>query len=223
MRVFASLATSHQPLATLPLLLLTGCVGQYVPGYVPPPTAAVAAPQQSAPILIPNMDRDLVWNQMVDVMDDYFKVEREDRVKLIGDILTEGTLTTYPRTGSTIFEPWNTDSVTPYERMESTLQSIRRKSIVRVTPAEGGFLVDVAVFKELEDVARPESFGATAANLRNDDSVQRFTNPVGGQPLSIGWIPLGRDVALEQSILGQLQARFGGPVMLAPPAGVRAF
>lgn len=32
---------------------------------------------QSTPILIPNMDRDLVWNQMVDVMDDYFKVERE--------------------------------------------------------------------------------------------------------------------------------------------------
>lgn len=52
-------------------------------------------------------------------------------MKSIGDILTEGTLTTYPRTGSTIFEPWNTDSVNPYERLESTLQSIRRKSIVR--------------------------------------------------------------------------------------------
>lgn len=63
----------------------------------------------------------------------------------------------------------------------------------------------------------------TAANLRNDDSVQRFTNPVGGQPVSIGWIPLGRDVALEQTILGQLQARFGGqaPLIVTPqPVGL---
>ncbi len=222
----------HAALLALPLVLLAGCFsnaapsgfpppGHVAPGYGPPgymPPQALNGPAPifiSNPALIPNMDRDLVWNNLVDVVDDYFKVEREDRVKLIGDVLTEGTLTTYPRTGSTILEPWNKDTVTPYERLESTLQSIRRRAIIRVAPAEGGFTVEVTVFKEQEDVTRPEVPSAGKNNLRNDNALQRYTNPVGGQPGTIGWYLLGRDTALEQTILGQLQARFG-----APPVGV---
>ena len=63
---------------------------------------------------VSSMDRDLVWDQVVDVVDDYFRMQHEERVRLVGDLLTEGRLDTYPRSGSTIFEPWNRDSVTPH-------------------------------------------------------------------------------------------------------------
>lgn len=161
------------------------------------------------------MDRDLVWEQLVDVVDDYFKIEREERVRLSGDVLTEGRLDTYPRTGSTLLEPWNTDSVNRYERLESTLQSIRRRALVRVIPAEGGFLVDLSVLKELEDVPHPENASASWMNLRNDNSLRRYADPIAGRQPTLGWIGIGRDVALEQTMLAQLQSRFG----VGPPAG----
>ena len=161
------------------------------------------------------MDSEFVWEQVVDVVDDYFRIKHEERARLAGD---EGMLETYPRSASTIFEPWNSDSATPYERWEATLQSIRRWGIVRVIPAQGGFLIDVEVYKQLENVPRPESGAISLANaqtLRNDDALVRLTNPVGGQEPSSGWLDLGRDVTLEQVILAGIQARTGG-IMTQP-------
>jgi len=214
-------ATSGRPgRAALCLLLivvacaLAGCHAWHPASYAPPQFSFVPLPPPANPALVTSPDRDFVWDQVVDVVDDYFRVQHEERVKLIGDQLTEGRLETYPRSGSTIFEPWNHDSVGPYERWEATLQSIRRRAIVRVMPAtEGGFFVEVQVFKELEDVPRPETGTVSLTNsqaLRNDDALQRVTNPVGGQQPTLGWIPQGRDAALEQVILAHIQARLGG-------------
>jgi hypothetical protein len=110
-----------------------------------------------------------------------------------------------------MFEPWRHDSVGPYEKLESTLQSVRRRAVVRVVPSQGGYLVDVAVFKELEDVARPAHATAGAATFRNDSSLTRVVDPIGEQEVTAGWIPKGRDIALEQRIIEQLLARTGGP------------
>jgi len=126
-------------------------------------------------------------------------------------VQTEGLLETFPRPSSTFLEPWEGDTVTNYDRLEATLQSIRRHATVRVVPSEGGYLVDVAVFKELEDVPKPENLFASRFNLRNDDSLHRLSTPVGGEEPTVGWIPQGRDVGLEQKILSQLQVRLVNP------------
>jgi hypothetical protein len=200
-------------------LVLAGC-GAFQPATYVPPDLAFGPPPvaQANPIVVSVMDRDLVWDQVVDVVDDYLRIQKEERVRLVGDLLTEGRLDTYPRGGSTIFEPWNKDSVTAYDRWESTLQSIRRTALVRVIPAQEGFLVEVQVFKELEDVSRPATGAVSLANagaLRNDNSLERVTNPVAGQQMTLGWIPQGRDIVLEQTILDCIQARLaghGGPI-----------
>jgi hypothetical protein len=198
-------------------LALGGC-NAWQPATYAPPEMAFGAPQiapQTSPLLVTSMDSDFVWDQIADVVDDYFRIEHEERVKVVGDLLTEGRLDTYPRTASTIFEPWNRDSVTPYERWEATLQSMRRQATVFVMPAQGGFVVDVQVYKFLEDMPRPESGALSLANaetLRNDDALIRLTNPVGGKEPTTGWIRLGRDAALEQVILAHIQARTGGIV-----------
>lgn len=218
---------SANALGALFALALGGCLGG--PAYGPPPGVPVAQPgpdgilppmefvPQNNPVFVPVQDPNLLWDQLVDVMDDYFEIEREDRVRLVGDILTEGQLQTVPRGSSTIFEPWNRDSVTRYERWEATLQSTRRIGIVRVIPAEGGFLVDVVVNKELEDVAKPDAVFIGDESLRNDSSMRRFNNNANGGGMSLGWIPKGRDAALEQEIICQLQSRFAAPIGLQPP------
>jgi hypothetical protein len=204
-------------LAVLLCALALGCNAWSVATYVPSEAPYGPPPVPTNPVLVTSLDRDFVWDQVVDVVDDYFRIEKEERVRLVGDLLTEGRLDTYPRGGSTLLEPWNNDSSTPYERLESTLQSIRRRALVRVVPAQAGFLVDVQVFKELENVPAPETGAVSLANpsaLRNDNALQRVTNPIGGAQPTLGWIPQGRDAALEQLILAQIQARLSG---FSPP------
>lgn len=162
------------------------------------------------PTLIPVANHQQVWEGVVDVVDDYFRIEHEEPVRLLGNTLTEGRIDTYYKTGATLLEPWDHDSANEYERLESTLQSIRRRAIVRVIPAQGGgFLVEVAAYKELENVPQPEHAVVGSATFRYDNSLTRVVNPQRPTTLTQGWILQGRDVALEQRILGQLQYRLG--------------
>jgi hypothetical protein len=182
----------------------------------------IVVPQNN--VVVPAVNRDFAWDQVVDVVDDYFEIEREERVKQVGDTLTEGSIDTFPLTGATLLEPWRRDSVGYYERLESTLQSIRRRAFVRVVPDQHGYLVDVTVIKELEDVPQPEKASAGAATFRYDTSLQRDTEfatdpfripgdparPNGPRTPTVGWIPLGRDPKLEQEMLAKIQTRLGG-------------
>jgi hypothetical protein len=197
-----------------------GCIQWSMPQYTPPeiamppiyPMALAPAPVViQNPLMIPGIDRDYLWNQLVDVIDDYYKISREQRVRLVGDVQTEGLLDTYPRPSPTYFEPWEPGTATRFDRLEATLQSIRRHATVRVIPTEGGYMVDLAIYKELEDVPKPENLFASRFNLRNDDSLHRLSTPVGGEEPTTGWIPQGRDTALEQKIIAQLQERLANP------------
>jgi hypothetical protein len=182
------------------LSLLTGCHGLFRG----PPGGA--RPIEN-PLFLPPIDRELLWNQTIDAVDDYFRVEREDRVRLIGGILTEGRIDTFPTVGSTLFEPWRTDSTPGYEKLHATLQSIRRRGTIRVIPAEGGYLLDVVVQKELEDLDKPEHATAGGATLRHDGTLVRQETAPGRYSVTLGWIPIGRDVTLEQRILADVSAR----------------
>src|SRR5438309_2286521 len=163
------------------------------------------------PLFIPPVDRELLWNHAVDAIDDYFRVEREDRVRQIGGVLTEGRIDTFPTTGSTIFEPWRVDSTPGYEKVHATLQSIRRRATLRVIPVDGGYLLDVVVQKELEDLDKPEHATAGGATLRHDGTIVRQEGAPGRFSVTLGWIPIGRDVALEQRILADVSARLRLP------------
>lgn len=165
------------------------------------------------PMTVPARDPAQLWETVADVADDYFRIQQEMPVRIVENTVTEGRLDTFWEVGSTVFEPWRHDSADPYEKVESTLQSIRRRAQIRVIPAATGYQIDVAVFKELEDVSRPAHASAGSATFRNDSSLTRVVNPLGEQEINQGWVPLGRDRALEQRILAQLGYRLG----MAPP------
>ena len=160
------------------------------------------------PILVPYPDAKYVFDTAVDVVNDYFKIDHEEPVRQAGGTLIEGRIDTFPKLGATVFEPWDYDSANGYERVESTLQTIRRRAVVRVVPAQGGFWLEVAVFKELENVASPENSTAGAATFSHDTTLTRVINPELHKDVNRGWIPQGRDTALEQRMVGQLLYRF---------------
>jgi hypothetical protein len=214
-------ALSRLPLRTgllvaLTLALPTGC---YRPIAVPGIAAApgVAAPAVQNPVFIAGNNSDVFWEALVDVLDDYFRIVHEDRVRQVGDVLTEGRIDMYPKTGATVLEPWRKDSVGRFQRWESTLQTIRRRAQARVIPTAGGFLVEVIVEKELEALDRPEHATAASAGLRLGETIDR--QPAGSlrdDPHTLGWIPLGRDTILEQTILMELTRRVGAAQPAAP-------
>ena len=163
------------------------------------------------PLFIPQTDTEFVWNQIIDELDNYFKIRREDRVRIIDNVLTEGWVETYPKAGSTLLEPWRKDSMPGYERRLATLQSIRRWARVRVIPATGGFRIEVNVFRELEDLDQPENSYAGNELLRYDDSMDSTNNNPRIGPDAYGWISIGRDTALEQRILSNVLGRLTTP------------
>ena len=188
------------------LLLAGGCTSAVVVS----PVQSQAVVLHPNPALIPTTDHELLWQVLVDTVDDYFRIRREEPVRQFGNVLTEGRLETFPEVSATVLEPWRWDTATPYDRWEATLQTMRRFAQVRVVPATGGFQVEVQVFKELEDARRPEFATTSDAVFPHTNAMQRLSELVPDQPIHQGWIPKGRDTALEQQILARLRARLGG-------------
>jgi hypothetical protein len=150
------------------------------------------------PVVVPSDDFELVWNKTIAVVDEYFEIASEDR--------RSHKILTQPLPGATIFEPWHGDSVGFNERLESSLQTIRRFAIVTVNPVPGGgFAVKVEVRKQLEDMVKPDRQMGGRAVFANDFPVNRTREIVGPVPLPVGWIDRGRDPKLEQVILNRIR------------------
>lgn len=160
-----------------------------------------SSPPAGNPVFVRANDGEFVWERTVDVVHDYmFEIHRENKL--------DGVIETEYKTGSGVLEPWHRESVGLYERAESTLQSIRRKAYVSITPADGGYLIGVEAYKELEDVANAANSPGAATFLDNNP-LQRDLSLVVGQATPSGWISRGRDLLLEQAMLDDLRAAFG--------------
>lgn len=195
-----------QRLIAIALIMCSGCRHWTAP--FAPPFETIS--QQEAvpnPLLVPIIDRELLWNQLVDEIDDYFRIDREQRVHEIGGVLMEGRIETFPMSGSTLFEPWRRDSTPGFEKLHSTFQTIRRQASIRVVPQQAGFLVEVIIRKELEDVNQPERSSVGTSTARYDGALIRSERGRDDAPVTLGWITIGRDTSLEQQILFELKGR----------------
>lgn len=153
------------------------------------------------PVFVRANNQEDAWERTVDVVHDYlFEIERENKLG--------GMLETRYKTGAGVLEPWHGDTVGLDNRLESTLQSIRRKAYVSVTPVQGGYLIGVEAHKELEDVAKAANLQG-AATFLDDSILARDLNAVVGQATPSGWVSKGRDEALEQSMLKSINKAFG--------------
>lgn len=153
------------------------------------------------------MDRWFVMDQISDEVDDYFKIYREERIRVLDGVMSEGWIETHPKIGGTLLEPWQLDSTPGFERIHATLQTVRRFAKLRVIPTGNSYQIDVKVFKELEDLTQPVGAAVGGPLLRHDNALDVGLN----EPWLAGrdkrWIPMGRDFSLEQQILRNIQQR----------------
>jgi hypothetical protein len=154
------------------------------------------------PLVIPTGDFETVWKQSVSAVDEYFDIASENR--------QSRTIVTQPKAGASLLEPWAGDSVGLDQRTESTLQTIRRFARVKIDPAPSGtgYSVRVEVYKELEDMVKPErQVGGSKTIFADDLPINRTREVVGPVALPLQWIPRGRDTKLEQVILDRIRNR----------------
>jgi hypothetical protein len=166
------------------------------------------------PINVNSQDSEYLWNQIVDVVEDYFRIKSEQRPTRDNVQWIEGRLETFPEVGATYLEPWRKDALEGYQRWQSTLQTMRRTCNIRVSPIEQGFSISVEVLKELEDVDRSQFSSEGSAIARHDGTIVRTDSGLLGQPITLGWIRQENDYELEQRILREILGRVSN---IAPP------
>ena len=142
---------------------------------------------------------DLIWERAVAVLNNYhFVIARESKL--------EGVIETQYRAGSNLLEPWHHDSVGYASKLESTLQSIRRRVVVTFqNTADNMLIVSVRADKQIEDVPGLAANYEGGATFRDSDPLQRDLDQVVGQSGPSRWISRGTDPALEVELLSQIR------------------
>lgn len=208
-------AIQFETLAKLSLLLIIGFSSGCSAIRQEPTTNPHGFQQVSNPLIAPMVDPWLVMEQISDELDDYFRIYREERIRVVDSVMTEGWIETHPKIGATALEPWDRDSTLGFERLHATLQTVRRFAKVRVIPSESSFTIDLKVYKELEDLPQPKHHRVSGKPIRHDNALDIDDLREWVDPPNRGWIPMGRDFALEQQILRNIEARLSG-VLDAP-------
>ncbi len=139
-----------------------------------------------------------VFEKVLDIVDDYFEIAYANRYG--------GRIETFPRIAPGLEQPWKPGSPDLEQRLLATWQTIRHRAVVLIQAADdGGFFVEVKIFKELEDLPRPVRSTAGAASFRSDNTVERQFEVIDPTVFESNWIPLGEDVKFEQAILQRLK------------------
>jgi len=175
------------------LLFLLAVAG----GCASPP---LVAPTAASPgIRLSEAQRDAWWERSVRVLNgNHFQVSRESKL--------EGVIETAWRGGSGLLEPWHGDSVGVSNRLESTLQSIRRRVVVLLqSSADNSFVLSVRVDKEIEDLPGLAANYEGGATFSESQPLNRDLSQVVGQTGPSRWVSVGRDPLLEQKILAEIR------------------
>jgi hypothetical protein len=138
-----------------------------------------------------------VFDKALDVLSDYWDVAYSSRY--------DGRIETAPAIAPGIEQPWKPGSPDLYQRLLAFCQTIRHRAVLVITTAEdGGYFLDLKVYKELADLPRPSRATAGDATFRIEDTVERQFEVLEPEVFDFAWIPIGRDLQLEQVILDRL-------------------
>lgn len=179
----------------------SGCAGRPLaeaPGLIRNDTVCA----NPAHLALSPADYAAVFESCLNVLDDYFEISYANRY--------DGTIRTHPKVAPGLEQPIKFGSPDLRERLLATLQSIRYRGEVTIEPAvDGGFNVQVVVFKEIEDLPRPLRASAGAAAFQSDNTVDRQYEVVDASFIDANWGPLGREPHLERAILQRIVFQMG--------------
>jgi hypothetical protein len=185
--------------AALPIMAALGLFAVCAGCLSSPPKAGMGG---GSTLQVADGQRDALWERAVVVLNrNHFQVARESKL--------EGIIETEYRGGANILEPWHPDSVGFLNRMESTLQSIRRRVTINMQSSGAGtMLVNVRVDKEIEDLPGLAANYEGGATFPEYQPLNRDLDQVVGQSGPSRWLPVGRDLLLERKLTNEIQGAY---------------
>jgi hypothetical protein len=189
-----SLHSSFFGVGILVSILATGCQQPMEP--IAYESVRVAVPDDA--------DNDALWEATLEVLRRYrFVVDRKDRAA--------GVITTLPEVSAHWFEIWREENTTPYEVLESSIQTINREVTVNITPADDADtrLLSLKVAKMRLSAPERQVTNAVAARRLFSEVTPVQSGDVPGRRASTDWVPLGRDPHLEQRMMTRIVALAG--------------
>jgi hypothetical protein len=144
-----------------------------------------------------------LWEQVIDVLDDYFELKPTSRYA--------GYIETLPRIAPGYEQPWMPGSPDKRERLIATFQTIRNTAKVTLSAGDrGGYKVYVEVWRELIEIPKPARVLSGAAIFQEQPDGDRRFDVIpadGNTTATYGWIPEGRDYAFEQVLLRKIREK----------------
>jgi hypothetical protein len=207
--------TRWAALAATTAVMLGGCAtGPLLenPAFVRPDKA----PAVENPLYIPQgpLSYAKVYETILDVLDDIWEIAYTNRY--------EGRIETIPKVAPGLEQSWKPGSPDFYQRLYAYLQTVRHRCIVLITTADdGGYFIDLKVFKELEDLPVPLRSTAGMASFRNPTTVERQFEVIEPPLYETNWIPIGRDYKLEQVLLEKIAHCNFSEVKVADPGDAK--
>jgi hypothetical protein len=172
------------------------------------------APVAENPMYLPQgpLSYAKVYEHILDVLDGIWEIAYTNRY--------EGRIETFPAIAPGLEQPWKPGSPDFQQRLYAWLQTVRHRCVVLITTADdGGYFIDLKVYKELEDMPLPIRSTAGMATFQNPSTVERQFEVIEPVVIETNWIPIGRDVKLEQVLLSRIA---GCNFNTSPPTVSRA-
>jgi hypothetical protein len=183
------------------LVLASGCAsGPLLDNPLPLNPGLIEEQPEHNPVFLPlgPTSYGLVFENVLKALSDFdFEILDSNRY--------DGHIETVPRIAPGVGLFLRPGSPNCYERLLATCQTYRHRVVVQIQPADsGGFFIQVMAFKELEDLPRPTRATAGAAVFTSFNNVERQFEVIDPTFFEAGWIPKGRDTALEQALLRRI-------------------
>ncbi len=139
-----------------------------------------------------------VFEKVLDVIDDYFEIAYANRY--------DGRIIGQPKIAPGFDRVWINGSPDLAERLFVTFQTVRYRCFAQIRAAEqGGYLVQVTVYRELKDEGRP-LMAPSGSVFRDSATVDRQFAVVDPTIAVDGpWIPKGRELSIEDELLKRIR------------------
>jgi hypothetical protein len=144
-------------------------------------------------------------------LDDSLSVLRECDLPPARVERANGHIVTHPTVSAQWFEWWRSDARGGYQLLESSLHTIRRTVDVRIEPAGAGgassaYRVSIEVEKERLSAPQRQITTASGALSIYNERIPTDEGLRQAKSAAERWVPLGRDVLLEEHLLARLAA-----------------